>query len=126
MEDTERLPARLTLRAHDAHPAELEVRSVPARKRRTRALLYLFGFWVLIPVVAFIPPHIPWVLGAFALGIYFFYRNWTGEYVVQHFEGTCPRCGQPMGIEAGSKIRLPHKMNCTECHFDPVLEAAPA
>jgi hypothetical protein len=124
MEEIERLPARLTLRAQGSKPAELEVRGVPARKRRTRALGYLLGCWILIPIVAFIPPHIPWVLAAFFLGIYFFYRNWTGEYVVEHFEGHCPRCDNLLTIEKGTKLKLPHKMICNECHFEPTLEVA--
>ena len=59
----------------------------------------------------------------FGLGIYLFYKNWTGEYLVEHLAARCPRCGNDLEIPRGTKIRLPHKMNCANCHFDPVLEA---
>ncbi|HET7321393.1 MAG TPA: hypothetical protein VFI96_02785 [Longimicrobiaceae bacterium] len=118
---TRRAPAELTLRAHEPTPADLEVVDVPRKKRVSRAFMYLIGFWILMPIVAFIPPHIPWIVLAFFFGIYFFWKNWTGEYIVYHFDGRCPRCGHELTIEPGTKLKFPHTMNCPECHFDPVL-----
>src|SRR5687768_1316197 len=83
-------PARLSLRGHDARPALLEVVYRAPKERITRALLSLLGCWVLAPLVAIVPPHIPWALLAFASGIYLAVRQWTGEYIVRRFEGACP------------------------------------
>ena len=114
--------ARLSLRGHEPRPADLSVVHRSPRTRAARALLSLMGLWVLAPVVALMPPHLPWALLAFCAGIYLAVRQWSGEYVVQRFEGTCPRCARPLPLPAGSRIRLPHPMVCYGCHHEPVLE----
>lgn len=116
-------PARLTLSGHEATPALLEVVPRAARTRFLRALGALAICWVLVVPAALIPPHIPWALAAFLGGIYFSYKQWTGEYVVQRFEGRCPRCGSVLELKPGSKIGLPQTMTCFNCHHQPVLRA---
>ena len=115
-------PARLSLRGHEPRPAVLEVVYRSPRTRATRAILSLLGLWVLTPIVAIVPPHIPWAILAFVGGIYLAYRQWTGEYEVHRFEGVCPRCAAPLPLPSGSRIRLPHRMVCYSCHHEPVLE----
>jgi len=115
--------ARLILAGHQAVPARLDATARPTRTRAIRAVLWLVGLWVLAPVVFFIPPHIPWVLGAFFGGIYMAYTQWNGHFIVNHFEGSCPRCSNPLTIKPGTKIRLPHRMTCYNCHQQPTLEA---
>jgi hypothetical protein len=124
MAEIQSAPARLTLRAHEPQAAVLEVVYRPPRTRATRALLSLLGLWVLAPIVAIVPPHIPWALIAFLAGIYLAHRQWTGEYVVQRFEGACPRCATPLPLPRGSRIRLPHQMVCYSCHHEPVLDVS--
>lgn len=119
-------PARLSLRGHDPAPARLEVVPRSRKTRTTQALLALLGFWALAPLVALLPPHIPWALAALGAGIYFAWRNWSGEYVVRGFEGSCPRCGAALEIRPESRIRLPHEMNCFACHHQPILEVDPS
>ncbi len=114
--------ARLVLPGHESVPASADVIYRPARERSTRAILTLVGFFVLAPIVFFVPPHIPWVLIAFGSGIYFGLRQWRGEYVVQSFTGECPRCHSPLTIEPGTRIRLPHRLDCFNCHHEPSLE----
>jgi hypothetical protein len=115
-------PARLTLRGHEPAPAELAVVYRSPKTRATRAALSLLGLWILTPIVAIIPPHIPWALLAFLGGIYLAFRQWNGEYVVQRFEGACPRCGAALPLPPGTRIKLPHRMTCYQCHHEPVLE----
>lgn len=117
-------PARLALRGHAPRAALAELTWRPPRARLTAALLSLLGCWALIPLVFFVPPHLPWALAAFAAGLYFAYRSWTGEYVVHRFEGACPRCGGALTLKPGSRVRLPHPMTCFQCHHMPLLEAA--
>lgn len=119
-------PASLRIRGHDAQPADLTVERRPKQARVTRAGLALFGFLLLAPVVFFIPPHLPWVLIAVTAGVYFAYKQWTGEYVVHQFRGTCPRCNAELRIDPGTKVKLPLQMDCYECHHQPVLELRPA
>ncbi|HET8655964.1 MAG TPA: hypothetical protein VFL93_10655 [Longimicrobiaceae bacterium] len=121
MEEPIHRAAELTLRAHQPTPADLVVIEVPRNKRVTKAFGYLFGFWILGAICIFIPPHIPWPILGFCLGIYFFWKNWTGELKVEEFRGTCPHCGNELHIEPGTKLKLPHTMNCFNCHYDPIL-----
>jgi hypothetical protein len=114
--------ARLSLRGHEPRPALLEVEYRSPKTRITRALLTLLGFWLLAPLVAIIPPHIPWALLAFVAGIYLAVKQWTGEYVVQRFEGQCPRCETPLPLPPGTRIKLPHRMVCFQCHHEPLLQ----
>jgi hypothetical protein len=122
MDDSQLPEAQLTLRGHDPRPAVLEVVYRSPRTRATKAILSLLGCWILGLVVVLIPPHIPWVIAAFVAGIYFSVRQWRGEYVVQRFQGECPRCGAALPLPPGSRIRFPHPMTCFQCHHEPVLE----
>jgi len=123
MESVVQLPAKLTLRGHESTPATLEAEVVARPTRTRRAVLRLLGFWILIPIVAIIPPHIPWIVIAFVMGIYYAHQHWTGEYVVHSFTGNCPHCGSALTIKSGSRIHSPHEMTCYHCHFEPELVA---
>lgn len=115
-------PATLRLPGHEPTTGRAELVFWPRRARMTRAAVLLLGFWVLVPIVALVPPHLPWALGAFAAGIYFAWSSWTGTHEVKALEGTCPRCGSVLTIKPGTRIRLPHRMNCYTCHHHPQLE----
>lgn len=125
MADTKRIiapPARLRLSGHGAAPARAEVVYRPQSVRITRGVLSLLGFWALVPIVFFIPPHLPWALAAFTLGIYFGWTNWRGALVVRTLEADCPRCGNRLTVEPGTKIRMEHAVTCYECHHEPSFE----
>lgn len=127
MVETERTvatSARLTLFGHPSVPARVELVHRPTSERLTRALLYLLVCWALTPVVALVPPHIPWILGAFGAGIYFAWTNWRGTYEVRSAEAECPGCGDTLTLKPGARIRTPHKMPCYSCHKEPYLEIA--
>lgn len=115
--------AVLTVPGSEPVRAQIRLRYRPVRERALRGLGALLGFWILMPAVFFIPPHIPWVLTAFVLGLYFGLRQWRGTYVVESFQGACPHCGEALELEAGSKIRLPLSMTCWSCHRDAMLRA---
>lgn len=114
-------PAILQLPGHEAQPARVEMVYRRTSGRLTRAILSLVVFWGLIPIVFFIPPHLPWALAAFVLGLYFAWSNLKGSFVVRNFEGNCPRCGSKLDIKPGTKVSLPHKMVCYHCHHEPKL-----
>lgn len=115
-------PARLALVFHTPTVARVEVVYQPAPGRLLRALLAWLLCWGIIPFVLWIPPHYPWVLAAFAAGIYLPVRFWTGRYRVRSFTGFCPRCGRALQLRRGTKIDLPQTLTCFHCHFEPVLE----
>lgn len=116
------VPARLRLGGHEPVSAHADVVYRPRSLRIQRALLSLLGFWALIPVVVFIPPHLPWALTAFAVGIYFGWTNWRGVFEIRALEAPCPRCGKPLTVKPGSKIGTEHKISCYTCHHEPRLE----
>ncbi|HEX6939657.1 MAG TPA: hypothetical protein VF158_09610 [Longimicrobiales bacterium] len=118
--------ARLTLFGFKSVPATVEVVHRPRSLRVSRALLSLAGCWALMPVVAIVPPHIPWALVAFGAGIYLAWTNWRGTHEVRSVEAKCPSCGNALTIKPGAKISLPYKLVCYECHQEPFLEIADA
>ena len=123
----QQVDARLVLRAHEPQRAVLEIEYRTPRTRLTRALVALLGCWLLAPLVAIVPPHIPWAIGSVLVGVYLAVKQWTGEYIVGRFEGKCPRCASTLPLPAGTRIRLPHEMVCYACHHEPTLQVgAPA
>jgi hypothetical protein len=119
-------PARLALVFHAPTIARVELVPRRAAGRLARALLAWAVCWGALPLLVWVPPHYPWVLAAFAAGIYLPFRFWTGRYEVVSFSGFCPRCGRALELKRGSKISLPHALTCFGCHFEPVLEVSMA
>ena len=122
-EDVSVVPeALVTLRAHRSAPAHVELAYRPLPGRVARAAAALICCWGPIPLIAWIPPHYPWVLLAVVAGIYLSRRSFTGRYRVSYFAGICPRCGQPISLGLDRCISLPHTLTCYHCHFEPRLE----
>lgn len=113
--------AQLRLRGHEPAPARVDLVRRTRKTRLTKTLVVLLGSWVVAPILFFIPPHVPWVLGALVAGGYFAYRQWTGEFEVNSFAGACPRCGAELTIPPGTRIGLPHRINCYSCHHESSL-----
>lgn len=114
--------ARVTLRAYRPSPAHIELSYQPLPGRLLRTLLSLTLFWGAIPLLMWVPPHYPWVLGSFVTGLYLAHRFWTGRFRVYSFAGICPRCGHPISLGVDHAISLPHTLTCYHCHFEPRLE----
>ena len=119
--------ARLVLPAAGTTEARLCVEPRPGRHRRTRAALILVAALIGAPTAFLVPPHFLWPLLVLAVGAYFAHREWTGEYVVASFEGACPRCGEALEVEAGTRIRSRQRVECYGCHREPelILDAGP-
>jgi hypothetical protein len=113
--------AHLVLPAAGEAPAKLEVEPQPAGKRKTRAVLIMVAAVVVSPAVLLVPPHIIWPIIALGAGIYFARRTWKGEYVVTSFEGNCPRCGEPLELDEGTRIQSREILECFNCHREPEL-----
>lgn len=113
--------ARLELPAAGSEPAVVEVVHRPGRKRATRAALVLGLTLLLAPAVLLIPPHLLWPALVLAAGLYRARREWAGEYFVESFEGACPRCGEPLKLKPGSRIRGRQRLECYGCHREPEL-----
>ena len=113
--------ARLVLPAAGSTGARLTVEPRSRGTRTTRAAVILATTLVLAPVAFLVPPHFLWPLVVLAAGAYLAYRAWTGEYIVHAFEGACPRCGEPLAIEPGTRVRGRQRVECYGCHREPEL-----
>lgn len=114
--------ALITLPGHHPAPARVELVYRPTSWRLVRTLACVVFFWGIIPLVVWIPPHYPWVLGSLAAGAYLAHRAWMGRFRVRAFAGICPRCEQELSLPPGSGISLPHTLTCYSCHFEPQLQ----
>jgi hypothetical protein len=121
-----RLEARVELFGSAPAPAVLHGEPRSRLQRRSRALGALFGSWLLLPIVFFIPPHAEWVLLVFFGGLYVARREWRAEYVVRQCEAACPRCGSALKLKPGSTLSLPHEMACPGCRRTCTLAAGSA
>lgn len=118
-------PARLQLPAAGSVAANVHVVHHARRRRALRAGVILGGAVAVMPLVFVIPPHLLWPVLVLGAGLYFARREWVGEYEVVRFEGACPRCGDPLSVEPGTRIRGRQRLECYGCHREPelVLEA---
>lgn len=117
-------PAQLTLRAHRTAPARVELVYNPKGGRLLRVVGWLVLCWGAIPFILWLPPHYPWVAGAFIAGGYLALRSWKGRFTIRSFAGICPRCGSPLSLGIDRTVDLPHTLTCFSCHFEPRLEVA--
>lgn len=115
---------RLELPGSGTGSARVEVTHQPRGARGLRAMGVILVSWALIPLVFFIPPHLPWVLLAFFGGLFVAWRLWRGTFLVRTFEGDCPRCGEPLKLDPGTRIRSRHTLDCFNCHRQPDLVVA--
>ncbi|MEJ2186118.1 MAG: hypothetical protein P8Z36_09295 [Gemmatimonadota bacterium] len=113
---TQTYNASLILPGRPTGTARAQLTHRTLQQRALQGLGAWLGFWALAPLVMFVPPHLPWVLAALVLGLYFGIRYWRGEYVVRSFDGTCPNCGKPVELKTGSHIRMPYTIDCFNCH----------
>lgn len=116
---------RLTLFGYPAVAARARLRERSRGERVRRAALYGGGLLLFTPVVALIPPHAPWVLGALGFGAYLARSHLRGTYEVLELHAVCPACGQVLELKPGTRLRLPHGVTCFNCHRESILEQVP-
>ncbi|HUP88592.1 MAG TPA: hypothetical protein VM100_04555 [Longimicrobiales bacterium] len=123
---TESLRARLTLFGFVATPVILGVTARTKSERVARAFLTLVAAAIAGPILMIIPPHIEWGIMTGLTAIYWARKHWVAEYVVDSFEGVCPRCHTRLQVAKGTTLRFPHNVACYQCHEHPALELGEA
>lgn len=117
-----RTEARLTLFGHDPTVGRAELRARSRRWRAVRALQIVAIGLVAAPVVALVPPHAPWAIGALVGAAILARRRFAEEYTLVALDASCPRCEEPLSISAGTRLRRPHPVSCESCHHQPTLQ----
>ncbi|MDZ7779639.1 MAG: hypothetical protein U5R14_06830 [Gemmatimonadota bacterium] len=99
--------------------AEIEPRP---RSWRLSGAARSLGIGVLLaPIVAVVPPHAPWAIGALAVGAVLGRRRWIETHTLMAVEGACPKCGGPLTVKP-QRLRRPHPLECEACHHTSALE----
>ncbi|HSG48302.1 MAG TPA: hypothetical protein VLA43_10850 [Longimicrobiales bacterium] len=94
------------------------------RSRGWRALrsgALTLGGLVAAPVVALIPPHAAWALGAAVTGAVLGARKWGERFTLLSLRGSCPRCGAPLTLDRPGPLRNPATVDCEACHHAATL-----
>lgn len=107
--------ARAVLFGFDPSPVSLEVLPRTRKWRLMGAARALAISLVVAPVVAIVPPHAPWAIGALVAGAYFARRRWMETYTLADVDGACPKCGASFETKP-TRLKRPHPLECEQCH----------
>lgn len=118
--DRRRIEGEAVLFGFDSTAALLSVRARSTSWRASGAALIMGGFTLLAGVVAILPPHAPWLIGALVGGVLLARRRWIERHTLESVEGTCPKCGAPLAVKP-SRLRTPHPVPCDRCHHEAAL-----
>lgn len=113
--------ARITLFGFEDTPADVSLRPRSPGWRAGRAARILGAAVLVAPVVALVPPHVPWALGALGGGVILARRRWAERYTILALTGSCPRCGGELSVRGVVRLRRPHPLGCEACGHEPVL-----
>jgi len=126
-EGSESFEAGATIGLFGFEPAPASVtlvaRSLSWRTRRA-ALFAVLGT-AAAPVVALLPPHAVWLIGALATGGYLAWRSFNTRYSVVELDGRCPKCDALQSLKTGTRLRQPHPISCASCNHELALTIDP-
>jgi hypothetical protein len=111
------VPARLMFAGGQWSEARARVIERSASWRRSSALMQL-GWWLLAPVVFWIPPHIPWVLLVLAIGAVRALNRFREHRTLVSLRGPCPKCGTEQDFTETGRMKHPHTVHCASCRWE--------
>ena len=112
------VPARITIFGFDDVPADARIEGRSVGWRARRAAIALAAGLIVAPLVALVPPHAPWALGALGIGLLTARRRWAEEHTLHFLEGACPRCGEGITLSRPARLRHPHAASCPSCQYE--------
>jgi hypothetical protein len=115
-------PASLSCFGADPAPARVVVIPRDASWRTTRGLLALGIGIGLTPLVAIVPPHVPWAAASLIGGIVIARNRFRERTTLLSVAGTCPRCGGAVAQEPRRRLQRPHTVTCSACGETLLLE----
>jgi hypothetical protein len=111
------VPARLVFAGGQWSEARARVIERSPAWRRSSALMQL-GWWLLAPVVFWIPPHIPWVLLVLAIGAVRALNRFREFRTLVSLRGPCPKCGTEQEFSETGRMKQPHVVHCSSCRWE--------
>ena len=111
------VPARLVFAGGEWTQAQARVIERTPAWRRSAALMQL-GWWLLAPVVFWIPPHIPWVLLVLAIGAVRALNRFREQRTLVSLRGPCPKCGTEQEFRELGRMKQPHAVHCAHCRWE--------
>lgn len=114
------LTGELSAFGFETRRATIDAIARPKSWRVTRALLAGGIAIGAAPVVALVPPHFPWLIGAVVTGGILARRRLTEHYTLVSMTGACPRCGASVSTEPG-RLSGERTVRCGACGQDSSL-----
>jgi len=111
------VPARLVFAGGQWSEARARVIERTPAWRRSSALMQL-GWWLLVPIVVWIPPHIPWVLLVLAVGGMRALNRFREFRTLVSLRGPCPKCGTEQEYREVGRMKQPHTVHCANCKWE--------
>ena len=115
------LSGAVSLFGFEATSAELDVLPRSVAWRRLRGGAFFAGGLAGAPVVGMVPPHVPWAIGALAIGGYLGLRKLRERFTLISLQGYCPKCGGALSLSPGTPVRREMAVPCEGCHHDSRL-----
>jgi hypothetical protein len=111
------VPARLVFAGGEWSEARARVIERSAAWRRSAALMQL-GWWLLAPLVFWLPPHIPWVLLVLGIGAFRALNRFREYRTLVSLRGACPKCGTEQEFRELGRMKQPHAVHCAACRWE--------
>ena len=93
---------------------------------RRRATMRSLAWWLLAPVVVWIPPHFPWLLIVLGLGAWGALNRMREFRTLVSLHGACPKCGTEQDFRELGRMREPHRVHCAQCRWELRADVARA
>ena len=116
-----RTAARVTLFGFESTEAFASNQPRGRRWRVGGAATTMGIFLVIAPMMAIVPPHAPWLIGALTAGIILTRRRLIERFTLISLEGTCPKCDATIDVKR-TRLRIPHPLTCQSCHHQASLK----
>jgi hypothetical protein len=115
------VPARLVFMGGKASEGRARVVERSRAWRRSQVMKDL-ALLLLVPVVVFIPPHIPWPLIVIAVAAMRAFNHSREHRTLLSLRGPCPKCGTDQEYRELGRMGNPHKVTCASCRWDVFVE----
>jgi hypothetical protein len=115
------VPARLAFMGGQTSQGWARVLQRTPAWRRSQIIKDLL-LLLLVPVVVFIPPHVPWPLVVIAVACIRAFNHSREYRTLKSLRGPCPKCDFDQEYRELGRMGNPHKVQCANCRWDLYVE----